>query len=437
MDWTALSAVAVPIAVVDDTGHVRYCNRRWREADPSDGFRVGARYDACSAPALGEGSEDRPLLDEVLGGDQAMSGPPLRTPDGRSVRRTEICPLTLTDGRFLLVHKHDVTAEGETAEIMLRHAALLEAIGFAATQFLSTQTWTASVELVLDRLADAADMSRAILFVAERPLPLDKDLYFSRTRGWSSGGTADAGSSEHGDIHLDALGLSHWLEALARDEAVWVHEGDATAAERRFLGARGIASLIALPVRVDGLLWGLLACVCENRREFSTVEFGALRAASGLVGAAVAHRRAKEAIDHAQKQEEQMHAQRQALLELQTPLIPLFDDILVVPLIGRMESERVARMLERLLQGVVAHRTRAVLIDVTGVPQIEPAAAVALSGAVKAVGLLGARVMITGINPEVARSLIDAGSDLQSLRTFGTLEGGLRAAMHSDHRRER
>ena len=48
MDWTALSAVAVPIAVVDDTGHIRYCNRRWREADPSDGFRVGARYDACS-----------------------------------------------------------------------------------------------------------------------------------------------------------------------------------------------------------------------------------------------------------------------------------------------------------------------------------------------------------------------------------------------------
>jgi anti-anti-sigma regulatory factor len=437
VDWSALWTVAVAIAVVDDAGHVCYRNQRWQEADPGEGFRVGTRYDAGSAPALGEGSEDGPLLDEVLAGGQAVSGPPLRTPDGRFVRRTEVCPLTLPDGHFLLVHKHDLTAEGEAGEILLRHAALLEAIGFAAAQFLSAQAWTASVQLALDRLADAAEMSRASLLVAERPLPLDKGLYFSRTSPWSSGGTTAAGAPGHPDIQLDALGLSPWLEAFARDEAVCFHEGEATAAEQRFLAERAIAALVVLPVRVDGVLWGLLLCECESRRDFNAVEVGALHAASRLVGATVAHRRAKEAIDHARKQEEQLRAQRETLLELQTPLIPLFDDILVVPLIGKLERERVARMLERLLQGVVAQRARTVLIDVTGVPQIEPDAAAALSGAAQAVGLLGARVMLTGINPAVACSLVAVDSDLRHLRTFATLESALLASMRSDRRRGR
>lgn len=121
-------------------------------------------------------------------------------------------------------------------------------------------------------------------------------------------------------------------------------------------------------------------------------------------------------------------AQEETIRDLGTPLIPLEADILVAPLVGRIDRERAANLRERLLTGVVARRARAAILDVTGVPVIDAEVAAALVQAAQAVRLLGAEPILTGLRPELAAALVDLGLDLRGLATCGTLQDGLRAA---------
>lgn len=123
--------------------------------------------------------------------------------------------------------------------------------------------------------------------------------------------------------------------------------------------------------------------------------------------------------------------QRQAIIleELSTPLIPITDEILVMPLIGTVDEQRSAQILDALLQGVIARRTRVAIIDITGIKTMEAAGIEGILQAVKAVRLVGAEVALTGIRPEVARLLVAQGHDLGAIRTFGSLQNGIVDAM--------
>ena len=123
--------------------------------------------------------------------------------------------------------------------------------------------------------------------------------------------------------------------------------------------------------------------------------------------------------------------QRQAIIleELSTPLIPITDEILVMPLIGTVDEQRSAQILDALLHGVIARRTRVAIIDITGVKTMEAAGIEGILQAVKAVRLVGAEVALTGIRPEVARLLVAQGHDLGAVRTFGSLQNGIVDAM--------
>ena len=100
--------------------------------------------------------------------------------------------------------------------------------------------------------------------------------------------------------------------------------------------------------------------------------------------------------------------------------------MLVVPLIGRLDQARAAELLEVLLTGVAERRARAVLLDVTGMPDLDEPAAAALVQVARAVRLLGARVVVTGIRPQVAAALVSLGIDTHGLTTLGSLQSGLR-----------
>lgn len=128
-------------------------------------------------------------------------------------------------------------------------------------------------------------------------------------------------------------------------------------------------------------------------------------------------------------QDEMIRMQAAALEQLSTPLIPISDDILVMPLIGTIDSRRAQKIMETLLQGLVAHQARAAILDITGVPVVDSAVAQGLLRAAQAAQLLGAHVVLSGIRPEVAQTLVGTGANLRGIVTYSTLQQGISATL--------
>jgi anti-anti-sigma regulatory factor len=142
-------------------------------------------------------------------------------------------------------------------------------------------------------------------------------------------------------------------------------------------------------------------------------------------------KRAEETLRQALAQEETIRAQQAMLAELSTPLIPISDQVMVMPLIGSLDSTRARQVLETLLQGIARSHARVAILDITGVPVVDTQVANALIHAAQAVKLLGAQVVLTGIRPEVAQTLVGLGADLSGIVTRSSLQSGI--AYASDH----
>ncbi len=136
-------------------------------------------------------------------------------------------------------------------------------------------------------------------------------------------------------------------------------------------------------------------------------------------------RQAEEALRQNLVQAEIIRAQAAAIAELSTPLMPINDQILVMPLVGSVDARRAEQVVETLLQGVTAKRAEFVIIDITGVPVVDTQVAQVLIGAGQAVRMLGARLLLTGIRPEVAQTLTSLGVDLSQVITRSTLQSGI------------
>lgn len=117
---------------------------------------------------------------------------------------------------------------------------------------------------------------------------------------------------------------------------------------------------------------------------------------------------------------------RTAVEQLSTPILELWEDVLALPVIGIVDSRRSAEMMERLLHEIVQKQSRFVIIDLTGVEVIDTSTADHFMKLVKAVGLIGARCVLTGIRPAVAQTLVDLDVSFGQLETLRNLRHGLR-----------
>lgn len=158
-----------------------------------------------------------------------------------------------------------------------------------------------------------------------------------------------------------------------------------------------------------------------------------------LVGAVVVftditeRKRAEARHRQALLQEEFVRMQAAMLRELATPLIPVSDEIVVMPLIGAIDSVRAQQLLETLLVGITTQRARMAIVDITGVPVVDNRIAQALINAMQAVQLLGAQAVITGIRPEVAHILVGLGLSLDGIITHATLQSGIAYGLRLYH----
>jgi anti-anti-sigma factor len=153
---------------------------------------------------------------------------------------------------------------------------------------------------------------------------------------------------------------------------------------------------------------------------------------SDVYGAKLVHtiniRRDEIQVELEQKRQE-LEQLRAELITLSLPILPIWKGVLLVPLIGEISPARAEHARQELLEAVVVHGSRTVLIDVTGLSLVDAHAAGVLGSIIRAVALLGAEVMIVGVRGAVARVLVQMGEVFPGTRTFATLDEGLRRAL--------
>jgi len=135
--------------------------------------------------------------------------------------------------------------------------------------------------------------------------------------------------------------------------------------------------------------------------------------------------------DSARLQQEVIEAQKQAIQELSTPVIPVMERIIIMPLVGSIDSERARNITRGMLAGIQEHRAKIVIMDITGVSIVDSEVANHLNKTIQAARLKGARTIVTGISDAVAETIVDLGIDWSGIETVRNLRTGLVAAINS------
>lgn len=117
--------------------------------------------------------------------------------------------------------------------------------------------------------------------------------------------------------------------------------------------------------------------------------------------------------------------QQDAIRELSTPVLELSEGLLLLPIVGVVDSHRARQMTEQLLTAIRTYRAKVVVVDITGVPAVDTLVANHLIQATEAARLLGARSIVTGLSAEVAQTMVKIGINLSGLHTVGSLRGGI------------
>jgi len=133
-------------------------------------------------------------------------------------------------------------------------------------------------------------------------------------------------------------------------------------------------------------------------------------------------------VSFVQERERVIRAQQEAIRELSTPVLPVRERLLILPVIGTVDPLRARQLTEQLLRGIRTNRARVVVMDITGVPAMDATVANHLVLTVEAARLLGATVIVTGLSPELAQTLVNIGVDLSKMDTVGDLQGGIEEA---------
>ncbi len=198
-------------------------------------------------------------------------------------------------------------------------------------------------------------------------------------------------------------------------------------------GARGGMVYEALSGQISSALKGAL--ILQERKWTEQ----ALEKAYVEVGKQVEERTAelkREVAERERAQEESLRlqqeiieAQKLAIRELSSPVIPVMERIIAMPLVGNIDSMRARDITRSLLAGIGEHRAKVVILDITGVSVVDSGVANHLNKTIQAARLKGASAIITGISDAVAETIVDLGIDWSDVDTVNNLQTGLRSAL--------
>ena len=129
------------------------------------------------------------------------------------------------------------------------------------------------------------------------------------------------------------------------------------------------------------------------------------------------------------EREEALAYQGQLIQELSTPIVPVFEGVLVLPLTGAVDSRRAAQIMESALEQIVGSQADVLILDITGVPVVDTGVANYLIQMARAVNLLGAQVVLVGIGAEIAQTIVQLGVELRNIVTRSNLQAGIEYAL--------
>jgi rsbT co-antagonist protein RsbR len=129
------------------------------------------------------------------------------------------------------------------------------------------------------------------------------------------------------------------------------------------------------------------------------------------------------------QQAAEIEAQRYTIRELGTPILPLHEGVIAMPLVGAIDSYRATQVLERLLEAISAKQADIVILDITGVPVVDTGVANYLLQTARAAHLIGAQVVLVGIGAEIAQTLVQLGVNLNQIKVYANLQAGISYAL--------
>jgi len=183
---------------------------------------------------------------------------------------------------------------------------------------------------------------------------------------------------------------------------------------------------VMLPIKTAGQTRGMLALACPIGYLRSSGNHDMLTGLATLLGAALERESLVETLRTAYERERSLG---DIVRALGSPVIPLMPEVLLVPLVGAIGPGRAQQIIEAILHGVSSHQATSVLIDITGVPLVDAQVANSLLQAARAATLLGAQVMLVGVRPEIAQSIVGLGIQLPQLVTQPTLAAAVQSLL--------
>jgi len=375
--WALLAALPDQVIVVDGLGDIQYRNAVWCEFDGlgDDIFPIGESYGACFRATFSPRETDADAL--AVGLRAVLDGElprfdldqPYRAAGHERWYAVTVVPWEGKSNGALILHR-------EITERWHDERALREA-----------EAMFAVMPDLMFRLSHAGEY-------LDCKISSDNELYVPSEQ--------IIGKRLHDLMPLETA--TAWLDAISRT----LDTGRMQLYEYRMPTSKGFRDFEARLV-VSGV--GEVLTVVRDVTE---------------------RKRAEEALRNSANQQQIIRLQEAALRELATPLIPISSRVVAMPLIGAVDTQRAQQVIEALLHGIETSRARAAILDITGVPLVDTQVANTLVQAARAVRLLGAQVILTGIRPEVAQTLVGLGVDLVDLITRATLMDGIAYAMQRD-----
>jgi DNA-binding LacI/PurR family transcriptional regulator/anti-anti-sigma regulatory factor len=247
-------------------------------------------------------------------------------------------------------------------------------------------------------------------------------------------------------LNWGCLGL--WEDSNSNNPALTIvgsyYRNDASGSAGHPLGKRYAAPLFPPPELLPGSVYeadadiiillpikapnnrGVLALACPIPYLRTSGNYDLLTAFATLLSAALERESLVGTLRAAYERERSL---ADIVRELGSPIIPLLPDVLLVPLVGAIDSGRAQQIIEAVLEGITTNQATSVLLDITGVPLVDTQVANSLVQTARAASLLGARVILVGVRPEIAQSIIGLGVDLRHLATQPTLAAALRVLL--------
>lgn len=227
----------------------------------------------------------------------------------------------------------------------------------------------------------------------------------------------------------DQWGHSIWPRAIREKKLLYSNEPSTLTPE----GHVPITRNITAPIIHRGEVIGLFQ-VANKEADYDEEDVHIMQMIADTIAPVLNARLQRERQERARDRAEQV-VTRQAheILEIATPVMQIWEGVVVAPLIGVLDSQRTQQFTDKLLESIVETNSAVALIDITGVPTVDTQTGQHLVETISAVRLLGAEVVLTGVRPAIAQTLVHLGVDLSNVTTRASLAAGLRVALDALH----